>query len=70
ELLGALPPHLVRQGNRERLSALLTDADLVKFARAEAPPAAGPAFLEAARALLTSWRAATEPPGQTADAAG
>ncbi|MGH7629260.1 MAG: hypothetical protein ACREOF_07690, partial [Gemmatimonadales bacterium] len=29
ELLGALPPHLVQEVNRERLAALLADADLV-----------------------------------------
>ncbi len=70
ELLGALPPHLVQQGNRERLSALLADADLVKFAQARTPAAAGPAFVDAARALLTSWRAAAQLPSGTADATG
>jgi len=70
ELLGALPPHLVQQGNRERLSALLADADLVKFAQARTPPAAGSAFRDAARALLTSWRASAQLPSGTADATG
>jgi hypothetical protein len=70
ELLRALPPHLVQQGNWERLSALLADADLVKFAQARTPPAAGPAFLDTARALLTSWRAAAQLPPGTADATG
>ena len=70
ELLRGLPAHLVTEGNRERLSALLADADLVKFAQARTPPAAGSAFLDAARALLTSWRAATRLPGGTADATG
>ncbi|MGH7517675.1 MAG: hypothetical protein ACREOC_09430 [Gemmatimonadales bacterium] len=70
ELLGALPPRLMQQGNRERLSALLGDADLVKFAQARPPAAAGPAFLGAARALLTSWRAAAQLPPGTADATG
>ena len=70
ELLGALPPPLRSRGNAERLSALLGDADLVKFAQARTPPAARSAFLETARALLTSWRAGTAPRRETADAAG
>ncbi len=70
ELLDALPAHLVREGNRERLSALLTNADLVKFAQAEPWAGAGSAFLDPARALLTSWRAAAQLPRGTADAAG
>ena len=70
ELLRALPPELRSAGNAERLSHLLRDADLVKFARAAAPPAAGRAFLAAARALLTRWRAALGAAEGTADAAG
>ncbi len=69
ELLRAVPPHLGAEGNRERLSALLANADLVKFAQARTPPAAGSAFLDAARELLTSWRAAHLSRG-TADATG
>jgi hypothetical protein len=70
ELLSALPPHLVGNGNREQLSALLRDADLVKFAQARAPATAGSTFLDAARTLLTSWRAATTLPPRAADATG
>jgi hypothetical protein len=70
ELLAALPPHLVADGNRERLSALLGGADLVKFAQGRTPPAAGSALLDAARALLTSWRNAARLPRGTADATG
>jgi hypothetical protein len=70
ELLRALPPELRTAGNAERLSHLLCDADLVKFAQAPTPPAAGRAFLDAARALLTRWRAALGTAEGTADAAG
>ncbi len=70
ELLRVLPAPLQTQGNRERLAALLADADLVKFAQGRTRPAAGPAFLDAARALLTSWRAAARVSAGTADAAG
>ena len=70
ELLRSLPAHLVAEGNRERLKALLADADLVKFAQARTTPQAGPAFLDAARALLTSWRASAQLPRGTADAIG
>ncbi len=70
ELLGALPPYLVRQGNGERLSALLAGADLVKFAQARPAPAAGPVLFDTARALLTSWRATAPVPPGPADAAG
>jgi hypothetical protein len=70
ELLRSLPAHLVTEGNRERLTALLADADLVKFAQARTTPAAGPAFLDAARTLLTSWRASARLSRGTADAIG
>jgi hypothetical protein len=70
ELLRTLPPHLRTEGNAERLSDLLRTADLVKFAQARTPATAGPAFLNAARALLTSWRAALGSQRGTADATG
>ena len=70
ELLRTLPPHLRTEGNAERLAELLRSADLVKFAQARTPVSAGPAFLDAARALLTSWRTALGFARGTADASG
>jgi hypothetical protein len=70
ELLRTLPPHLRTEGNAERLAELLRSADLVKFAQARTPASAGQAFLDAARALLTSWRTALGFARSTADAAG
>jgi hypothetical protein len=70
ELLRTLPPQLRTEGNAERLAELLRSADLVKFAQGRTPPSAGEAFLDTARALLTSWRAALGFPRGTADATG
>lgn len=70
ELLRTLPPHLRTEGNGERLAELLRSADLMKFAQGRTPPSAGHAFLDTARALLTSWRAALGFAGGTADATG
>ena len=70
ELLRTLPPHLRTEGNAERLAELLRSADLVKFAQARTPASTGQAFLDAARALLTSWRTALGFARDTADAAG
>jgi hypothetical protein len=70
ELLRTLPPHLRTEGNAERLAELLRSADLVKFAQGRTPPSAGQAFLDTARALLNSWRAALGFPRGAADATG
>jgi hypothetical protein len=70
ELLLALPPHLNGRDNRARLSRLLADADLVKFARGRADPAAGHAFFDSARVLLTGWRDRAPDPAGSGDAAG
>jgi hypothetical protein len=70
ELLRALPPHLNGRENRARLSELLADADLVKFACARADPAASHAFFDSARALLTGWRDRSRDPAGSGDAPG
>jgi hypothetical protein len=70
ELLHLLPAHLNGQENRARLSGLLADADLVKFARGRADLAAGRAYHDAARALLSRWRAGTRPSSGASNAAG
>lgn len=70
ELLGTLPPVLRGQGNGERLAAVLSNADLVKFAQARTSPLVGSALHDAAGALLKSWRTATRLPRDIADATG
>ena len=70
ELLRALPTHLNGRENRARLSELLAGADLVKFAQGHADPAAGHAFFDSARALLTGWRDRARDPAGSGDAAG
>ena len=57
-LIRALPPALGDAGLGERCAAVLSDADLVKFARARRDARAGQAFAADARALLDAWHAA------------
>ncbi|HET8622920.1 MAG TPA: hypothetical protein VFM14_05110 [Gemmatimonadales bacterium] len=70
ELLHVLPTHLNGRENRARLSALLADADLVKFAQGRVDLATGQAYVESARTLLTGWRSGTHRAAGTIDAAG
>jgi hypothetical protein len=67
ELVWALPPHLSRDGLRNRLHELLDEADLVKFACVRPDPAAAARFLQDCRALLSGWHAMV-PTGESADA--
>jgi len=64
EILAALPPALVFDGQRDRCRSVLTTADLVKFARVLPDAERASAFLSEIRTLLTQWRDAsttTEP---------
>lgn len=56
ETAAALPPVLGLGGGREQLARILTDADLVKFARVRPDVPTALAHLEQARELLTGWR--------------
>jgi hypothetical protein len=58
ELVWALPPHLSGSEGRDRLSDLLQEADLVKFAKYRPGGAAADEFLGRTRALLAQWHAA------------
>jgi hypothetical protein len=55
ELVQALPPTLTPNGLGARLSALLAEADLVKFARARPTPAVADQAVRSARLLLDAW---------------
>lgn len=57
ELLWAIPPQLGRGGLRDRCDALLTEADLVKFAEVRPSQPAASDFLERSRGLLAAWHA-------------
>ncbi len=59
ELAWALPAALAEGGLRECCTALLADADLVKFGRRRPEEADAACLVRAARALLGAWRAAT-----------
>lgn len=61
ELIGALPLPLGDDGPAHRCAAVLTEADLVKFAREQREARAGHAFAGEARALLDAWHAAGAP---------
>jgi hypothetical protein len=67
ELLWSLPPHLTQDGLRDRVGALLDEADLVKFARFRPSDATAAEFLEQCRWLLGEWHAARSA-GEVADA--
>jgi hypothetical protein len=56
ELAWALPPALAEGGLGERCSALLADADLVKFARRRPDETDATRLLRDARDLLGAWR--------------
>ncbi len=60
ELLHALPPALAHAA--PATTAVLGEADFVKFARLRPRPDAARAFLAAASALLDRWHDATPPP--------
>jgi len=62
ETLGALPEDLAGSGARERLAALLVEADLVKFARLQPPLERVGRSVEDARALVLAWRDRTGHP--------
>jgi hypothetical protein len=69
ELAWALPPLLSGDGGRDASLELLTDADLVKFARQRPHPAAAHGWLAGLRDLLRRWhdaRAAEEARGREA----
>jgi hypothetical protein len=57
-LIRALPPALAGDGLAERCAAVLGEADVVKFARAQRDAPAGRAFAADARALLDAWHVA------------
>lgn len=67
ELLWALPPYLSRAGLRDRCHDVLSEADLVKFARMQPDQAGAADFLGRARLLLTAWHVA-RPAGESVDA--
>lgn len=56
ETLSALPEDLAAGGARDRLAELLTEADLVKFARLQPPPDRVARSAEEARSLVLGWR--------------
>ena len=58
ELLWALPPHLSAAGLRDRCDEVLSEADLVKFARLQPGEASASQFLGRARALVKAWHEA------------
>jgi hypothetical protein len=58
ELLGALPPGFGGPGGDDRAARVLSEADMVKFARLRPTPDSAMAFLGGARALLEAWRGA------------
>jgi hypothetical protein len=58
ELMRVLPRMLGEAGRRERLEALLGEADLVKFARVRPDARTAERFAGQARALLDEWHAA------------
>lgn len=67
ELLWALPPYLSRAGLRDRCHDVLSEADLVKFARVRPGEAGAAYFLKRARLLLQSWHEA-RPAEESVDA--
>jgi hypothetical protein len=67
ELLWALPPRLSDEGLRDKLSDLLDEADLVKFARLAPDSASATRFLDQSRQLLREWHSRV-PIDQVADA--
>lgn len=58
ELLWTLPPHLTAAGLRERCHDLLSEADLVKFAKLQPGVASAAGFLARSRQLLQAWHEA------------
>ena len=64
ELLWALPSHLSRGGLRDRCHDVMSEADMVKFAKVRPSEADAADFLRRARLLLQAWhqaRPAEEP---------
>ena len=61
ELIGALPLPLGDDGLAQRCAAVLSEADLVKFAREPRDARAGEALAGEARALLDAWHAGGVP---------
>jgi hypothetical protein len=61
EVGGALPPLLAEGDLRGRCEAVLSDADLVKFANVKPDFAAAEGQLAHTRALLEAWRRAVKP---------
>lgn len=66
ELRAALPIELADEGAGDTCAALLTDADLVKFARLTPDLAAARAQIQRARVLLTGWDNRTAPVAKAA----
>jgi hypothetical protein len=67
ELLWALPPYLTRAGIRDRCHDVLSEADLVKFARVRPGEAGAADYLRRARLLLQTWHEA-RPAEESVDA--
>lgn len=62
EAVAALPAALGNDGGQARLSLLLTDADLVKFARVRPDLPSALRHLDGARQLLGTWQQRLRPP--------
>jgi hypothetical protein len=67
ELLWALPPYLSRAGLRDRCRDVLSEADMVKFAKVRPGDAGAADFLRRARLLLEAWHQA-RPTEESVDA--
>jgi hypothetical protein len=67
ELLWSLPPRLAEGGLRRRVQEVLSDADLVKFAKLRPNPGEAASYTARARDLLERWHR-TAPAGEELDA--
>jgi len=67
ELLWSLPPRLAEGGLRRRVQEVLSDADLVKFAKLRPNPGEAASYTARARELLERWHRAP-PAGEELDA--
>jgi hypothetical protein len=67
ELIWSLPPRLAEGGLRRRVQEVLSDADLVKFAKLRPNPGEAASYTARARDLLERWHR-TAPAGEELDA--
>ena len=67
ELIWSLPPRLAEGGRRRRVQEVLSDADLVKFAKLRPRPDEAASYTSRARDLLERWHRAA-PVGEELDA--